>query len=74
MIKMSDKMKNVEKRMSKLPRFYGNMLIATRKGDADKFIDQFKKNIRNDRLRLQPLSQKTIDSKERQGSGGFSVS
>jgi len=64
---MSQNIKNVNKRLDKLPQFYNNMLISTRKGDADKFIDQFKKNIRHGRLNLESLATKTIDSKERQG-------
>lgn len=64
---MSQNIKNVNKRLDKLPQFYNNMLVSVRKGDADKFIDQFKKNIRNNRLNLEPLAPKTIEAKERQG-------
>lgn len=66
-IKYSKKIKSFEKDIDKLPEFYKNYLIAVRKTDADKFIDQFKKNLRNYRLRIDPLSPITIEGKEREG-------
>jgi hypothetical protein len=66
-IKLSKKAKFIEKSIDKLPEFYRNYLIAVRKTDADKFIDQFKKNLRHNCLSIEPLSPITIDGKEREG-------
>ena len=66
-IQMSKNVKDIDNRIDKMPTFYYNMLMAVRKGDAVKFIDQYKKNIRQNRLNLHPLSPKTIKQKERKG-------
>lgn len=66
-IKMSKNVQEMKGRLNKMPAFYDNMLMSIRKGDAVQFVDQFKKNIRHNRLNLEPLAEKTVASKKRKG-------
>ena len=67
MIRESNNVKQIDQRLRKLPDFFDNIMYSLRKGDAVKFIDSYQKNIRYNRLNLEPLKPSTVKGKERKG-------
>lgn len=68
-IKTSKNMKDIDKRIAKLPQYSEDMMFYFTKKDAVDFIKAFQRNIKNDRLNTMPLVQPTIDNKVSKGYG-----
>lgn len=66
-VKLSDKIKNIKRRVAKLPKVLEMKMDAMRKRDAYGFVRIFQEGIRDDSFGLNPLSEPTIQQKADKG-------
>jgi hypothetical protein len=66
-VNFSKRIKTIEKRIDKLPKYYDDMLLSHTKGEAVQFIKEFRINIKYDKLGLENLKSSTVIAKERKG-------